>query len=213
MSTYSTWVSITQFFAFIFNTGLSETWKAQHSTRAEYKVVVLIDNDINMENFTAAITHSILNNICKVKGDFLPGENPAGRYRKLVYFLVQKSVVPSSLLSLSLSKDIRMAFNHIILEPEKTANRNTLSIKTAIKNLFCYHLLMLNMAVSSNSVLWYFLLCWNSIKFDHRLVKANNTFKTCLAQMNTLTSLAIPQLFLKVLFCIVCVVLKYLKLF
>lgn len=132
---------------------------------------------------------------------------------KLVYFLVQKSVVPSSLLSLSLSKDIRMAFNHIILEPEKTANRNTLSIKTAIKNLFCYHLLMLNMAVSSNSVLWYFLLCWNSIKFDHRLVKANNTFKTCLAQMNTLTSLAIPQLFLKVLFCIVCVVLKYLKLF
>lgn len=114
---------------------------------------MLIDNDINMENFTATITHSILNNICKVKGDFLPGENPAGRYRKLVYFLVQKSVVPSSLLSLSLSKDIRMAFNHIISEPEKTANRNTLSIKTAIKNLFCYHLLMLNMAVSSNSVL------------------------------------------------------------
>lgn len=65
---------------------------------------------------------------------------------------------PSSLLLLSLSKDTKVPFNYTISiytirNGGKIANRNSLSIKTSIENLFCYHLLMLNMAVISNSVL------------------------------------------------------------
>lgn len=74
-----------------------------------------------MGNVTRAITHCILNSIYKTKAGFLPGEDPADRYKKIFYFLAWTSVEPSSLLLLLLSKDIRVPFNHTISELEENS--------------------------------------------------------------------------------------------